>query len=331
MHKLWITAVTSETAALLLLAFGPSGMTALLGYLPLHALASATAALAAGQMLPRPYRFPRRWVWASLFGFNFFVPLIGLAATLIGVFAGHLLPQLLQPRVFMNVPRPDYTATGDEGLTRRRGAAARAQLMNPSAPQGARVEALMAVGSTGAPSTGALLRGLLADPNDELRLLAYGMLDRREKEISSGLARERKLLESAEEIDDRDAVRVICGRIAQLYWELVYQDLVQGDTAKFAQEQTLIYAERALRDDATDGARWLLIGRVQMRRDDLRAADNALLQALAYGMPRRSVLPYLAQLRFAQRRYDDVRRALLELGGEPGSETLSAMQQYWVA
>jgi hypothetical protein len=48
-------------------------------------------------------------------------------------------------------------------------------------------------------------------------------------------------------------------------------------------------------------------------------------------MPRRSVLPYLAQLRFAQRRYDDVRRALLELGGEPGSETLSAMQQYWVA
>jgi len=331
MSRLWIAALTSESLALLALAYGASGLTALLGYLPLHALASAAAAVAASQLMPRPYRSPRRWVWASLFGFNFFVPLIGLAATLIGVLAGSLFPQLLQARVFVNVARPDYTASGDEGIKRPRGAAARAQLLNPSAPQAARVEALLSVGDTGAAASGGLLRGLLADPNDELRLLAYGMLDRREKDISGGLARERRLLATAEEIDDRDAVRVICGRIAQLYWELVYQDLAQGDTARFALEQVLIFAERALRDDAGDGARWLLIGRAQMRRGDLRAADRALSQALAYGLPRRTVLPYLAELRFAQCRYEDVRKAMLELGGQPGSETLAAMQQYWVA
>ena len=331
MPKLWIGAVTSEALALLLLAYGESALAALLGYLPLHALASALAAVAAGLLLPRSYRLPRRWVWASLFGFNFFVPIIGLAATLIGVLAGSLFPLLLQPRVFVSVPSPDYTAAGDEGLKRPRGAAARAQLLNPNAPQGARVEALLSVGSTGAAASGGLLRDLLADANDELRLLAYGMLDRREKEISGSLARERRLLATAEEIDDRDTVRVICGRIAQLYWELVYQDLAQGDTARFALAQVLVFAERALRDDAGDGARWLLICRAQMRRRDLGAADRALRQALAYGLPRRTVLPYLAELRFAQRRYDEVRKAMLELGGQPGSETLSAMQQYWVA
>jgi hypothetical protein len=331
MLKLWITAVTSESVALLLLAHGETGLAALLGYLPLHGVASAAAAFAAGRLLPRPYRHPRRWVWASMFGFNFFVPVIGLAATLVGVFAGNLFPQLLQPRVFVNVPRPDYTATDEAALNRPRGAAARAQLLNPGAPEGARVEALLAVGSTGATATGGLLRELLADPNDDLRLLAYGMLDRREKEISGGLARERRLLATAEEIDDRDAVRVICGRIAQLYWELVYQDLAQGDTARFALEQTLIFSERALRDDASDGARWLLIGRAQMRRGDLRAASLAFRQSLAYGMPRRAVLPYIAELRFAQRRYTEVRSAMLELGNQPGSEALAAVQQYWVA
>jgi hypothetical protein len=330
MPKLWIAALTSESLALLLLAYGDSALAALLGYLPLHATASALTALAAGQLLPRTYRLPRRWVWASLFGFNFFVPVIGLAATLIGVLAGSLFPLLLRPRVFVDVARPAYTADGDEGLRRPRGAAARAQLLNPNAPQGARVEALLAVGGSGAGAIGGLLRDLLADPNEELRLLAYGMLDRREKEISAGLARERRLLATAEEIDDRDTVRTISGRLAQLYWELVYQDLAQGDTARFALEQVLVYAERALRDDAGDGSRWLLIARAQMRRADLRAADNALRQALAYGLPRRSVLPYLAELRFAQRRYADVRKAMLELGGEPGSETLAAMQQYWV-
>lgn len=331
MPKLWIAAVSSESLALLLLAYGESALAALLGYLPLHAAASAFAAAAAGLLLPRPYRLPRRWVWASLFGFNFFVPVIGLAATLIGVLAGSLFPLLLQPRVFIDVPRPDYTASGDEDARRPRGAAARAQLLNPGAPPDARVQALLAVGDASAAAVGGLLRGLLADPDDELRLLAYGMLDRREKQIAADLARERRLLATAEEIEDRDAVREICGRIAQLYWELVYQDLAQGDTARFALEQTLIFAERALRDDAGDGARWLLIGRAQLRRGDPDAADYALRAALAHGLPRNAALPYLAELRFAQRRYAEVRRAMLELGGRPGSATLAAMQQYWVA
>lgn len=329
--KLWIGAVGAESAGLAWLLLAPAAPAALAGYLPLHALASAAAAVAAGRLLPRPYRQPRRWVWASLFGFNFFVPVIGLAATLIGVAGGHLLPLLLAPRVFGEVPRPQFTAAGDEGVARRRGAAARAQLMNPQAPQASRVEALLAVGAVGTPATGGLLRELLADANDEVRLLAYGLLDRREKEISAALARNRRLLALAEEIDDRADAREICGRIAQLYWELVYQDLASGDTARYALEQTLVFAERALGDDAGDGARWLLIARAHLRRRDLAAAEHALRQAAACRLPRRSVLPYLAELRFAQRRYDEVRRSLLELGGRPGSETLAAMQQYWVA
>jgi hypothetical protein len=329
--RLWIGAVGAESAGLAWLLLAPTAPAALAGYLPLHALASAAAAVAAGRLLPRPYRQPRRWVWASLFGFNFFVPVIGLAATLIGVAGGHLLPLLLAPRVFGEVPRPQFTAAGDEGVARRRGAAARAQLMNPQAPQASRVEALLAVGAAGTPATGGLLRELLADANDEVRLLAYGLLDRREKEISAALARNRRLLALAEEIDDRADAREICGRIAQLYWELVYQDLASGDTARYALEQTLVFAERALGDDAGDGARWLLIARAQLRRRDLAAAEHALRQAAACRLPRRSVLPYLAELRFAQRRYDEVRRTLLELGGRPGSETLAAMQQYWVA
>ena len=329
--RLWIGAVSAESAGLAWLALAPSAPVALAGYLPLHALASAAAAVAAGRLLPRPYRQPRRWLWASLFGCNFFVPVIGLAATLIGVAGGHLLPLLLAPRVFRQVPRPEFTAAGDEAFARRRGGAARAQLMNPQAPPASRVEALLAVGAAGTPATGGLLRELLADADDEVRLLAYGLLDRREKEISAALARNRRLLAAADEIDDRDDAREICGRIAQLYWELVYQDLASGDTARYALEQTLVFAERALRDDAGDGARWLLIARAQLRRRDLPAAEHALQQAAACRLPRRSVLPYLAELRFAQRRYDEVRRALLELGGRPGSETLAAMQQYWVA
>ncbi|MCX8115259.1 MAG: hypothetical protein N3D71_09330 [Burkholderiaceae bacterium] len=49
-------------------------------------------------------------------------------------------------------------------------------------------------------------------------------------------------------------------------------------------------------------------------------------------MPRRAVLPYLAELRFQQRRYAEVRKLMYELGSYPASsEQLGALQQFWAA
>jgi hypothetical protein len=43
------------------------------------------------------------------------------------------------------------------------------------------------------------------------------------------------------------------------------------------------------------------------------------------------VIPYLAELRFLQRRFADVRWLMFELGGQQGSATLTALQDYWAA
>lgn len=331
MLKLWLSAFGLESAALAWLASGQHALVVIGGYLLAHGAASAIVALIGGQLFPAAYRKPRKLVFALLFGFNLFVPMIGLAILLTGYVAGSLFPQLLKPRVFEAVAQPEFTVSSEDTAQRPRGAAARARLLNRAAPAAAREEALLAVAATGAAGSGGLLREMLADPSDDLRLLAYGMLDRREKEVSGRLAAERRLLQLAESIDDRDAARVICGRIAHLYWELVYQGLAQGDNARFALEQSLIYAERSLRDDATDGPTWLMIGRVRMARRELRAAEGAFNEALSYQMPRRSVIPYLAELRYRQRRYGDVRKLMFELGAQPGSATLTALQEFWAA
>jgi hypothetical protein len=330
MLKLWFGALGLEALALALLATRQDALIILSGYLLPHAGASALVALACAQIFPAPYRKPRALVLALLFGFNFFVPIVGLVVLLVAVVAGSLFPQLLKPRVFDAVPRPEFTVTEDAPQTLR-GAAARARLFNRAAPSAAREEALFALAANGAAGSGELLRELLADPSDDLRLLAYGMLDRREKEVSRRLAAERRLLQMAESVDDRDAARAICGRIAHLYWELVYQGLAFGDTARFALEQTLLFAERSLDDSPRDGATWLMIGRVRMLRGELRAAEGALNEALAYQVPRRTMIPYLAELRYAQRRYADVRGLMFELGGQQGSATLTALQEYWAA
>jgi tetratricopeptide (TPR) repeat protein len=331
MLKLWIPALTAESAALLLAARGEAALATLIAFLALHAAASALIAVAIGLLFPPAYRRPRRWVWATLFGLNFFVPVIGLFVSFVGVVAGTLFPQLLKPKVFNRVAAPEFTATRDYDLTRLRGGAVRARLREQSVPSNARVEALLAIGSAATPASGAVLREMLADPADDMRLLAYGLLDRREKSISEQLVRERSVLAAAEDIGDRDTARLVHHRIGQLYWELVYQDLVQGDMQRYALEQALIHTEQALDGTAADGARWLLIGRIRLKRGELREARAALAAALEHGMPRRNVLPYLAEVRFLQRRYADVRKLMYELGAQPASEQLSALQQFWAA
>jgi tetratricopeptide (TPR) repeat protein len=329
--KLWLPALTAEASALLLLARGAAARETLIAFFALHAVASALIALALALLFPRPYRRPRRWVWASLFGLNFFVPVIGLVASFIGVVAGALFPQLLKPAVFRRVAAPDYTATRDYDLTRLRGAAVRARLREQSAPAAARAEALLAIGATAAPASAAALREMLTDPVDDVRLLAYGLLDRREKSISEQLVRERSVLAAAQEIGDRDAARTVHHRIGQLYWELVYQGLVQGDMQRYALEQALIHTEQALDGSAADGARWLLIGRIRLKRGELRPAQAAFDAALEHGLSSRNVAPYLAELRFLQRRYADVRRLMYGIGAQPASEQLAALQQFWAA
>jgi hypothetical protein len=327
---LWLAAIAAEVVALALLARGRADAATLAFFLPLHAIGCVLLAITIGMKFPPAYRRPRRYLWALLFGVNFFVPLIGLAASVLGVIGGTLFPNLLKPTAFRRVVEPDFTATRDYDLTRLRGGAVRARLRTQAMPAQARFEALLAIGANHSPAASAALREMLTDQVDDMRLLAYGLLDRREKEIAEALARERLILEAAQGVGDRDAARPVFGRIGQLYWELVYQELVQGDMATYATEQALIHTEQALRGDSADGPRWLLIARVRMRRGELREADAAFGAALEYGMRRIAVLPYLAELRYRQRRYADVRRLMYELGDQPAA-TLHAMQQYWAA
>jgi hypothetical protein len=330
MVRLWFAAFTLEAVALWLLSRDTAGAAALLAFLTVHGGASAVAAVAVALLFPTGLRRPRRWLWSLLFGLNFFVPVIGIVTSSIGAVAGTLFPRLLKPDYFRRVAPPEYTPERVFSLAGTRGDAARARLRNSRLDPAARVTALMAVAGQARPGTGALLREMLADPVEDLRLLAYGLLDRREKAISERLIRERNALE---QITDPVEQHATAARVAQLFWELVYQDLVQGDMATYALDQAQRYALLAVegRHGKGAGGVWLLLARIGLRRGALDAAEDALDRAAAAAMPRAALVPYLAELRFKQRRYGEIAALMYELGNQPMSGSLAAVQQYWAA
>lgn len=331
MLKLWLSAFGLESGAFGALAAGLPDAWAFLAFLLLHAGAAACIAVAAGLMFPGALRRPRRWLWSLLFGLAFFVPAVGLLCILAGVYSGWLFPARGPRARFSQVESPQFESEREGDLGPLRGSAIRAQLRDRTAAPERRVQALIMLGETAPQSAAPLLHEVLADPHEDMRMLAYGMLDRREKAISEQLDRARRELTTAQSTGNAgDTVRAL-RMIANLYWELVYQSLAQGDMERYALGEARTHARRALELAPRDGPTWMLLARVELRRSQLATADAALSAALACGVSREQVVPYLAELRFRQGRVNEVSGLMYELGRQPATGPLAALQQYWAA
>ena len=309
-----------------LLFIGSHSLALLASYLMLHAAGSGFLALFLSLVIPTQYQRPRQWVLVYLFAFNFFMPIVGLLCVTIGLLLGFWLPRRHGRSEFEVMSNPRFTTHRNHEGTGFRGGQVRAQLGNSMAPLDQRMKALAAVQDTPARATGSLLRTLLADPTDDIRLLAYGILDGKEKHITARILENRHLLNEAHDPLEQSRLNKL---IAELYWELIYQDLVQGDMRNFSADQVRKYANEALQVAQDDAGLWFLLTRLELFSGRVEAAEHALFQAQRGNFARERLLPYFAELRFLQRRFDEVRMLFDELADRPGVPALAQSRRFW--
>lgn len=326
MLKSWLGAAGFELGSLVILLSNTTSQAALAAYFAAHAAGSALLALALLPMVPARYARPRRWLLAFLFAFSFFVPIAGLVCVVGGLVFALVLPRFSPAESFGKVAAPRFTTHRNAEGTGFRGGQVRAQLADDAAPVATRLTALSAVQNTPARMTGGILRELLADPIDDVRLLAYGMLDGKEKAISARILDAREALKSLTAPED---LRRTHRQIAELYWELVYQNLVQGDMLKFAAGEARRHARAALDVDSDDAGLWFILGRLGLAVDALDEAGEAFERASAQGFARERLLPYLGELLFRQRRHSEVRALFGELRGKAAAPALLPLRRYW--
>lgn len=141
-----------------------------------------------------------------------------------------------------------------------------------------------------------LLRRALRDADDEVRLLAYALIQQREQAIDQELRAASGRLETARATEAPRWHR----RIAALEYELVWTGLVQGDARRHLLESAYGHAEKA-RTQTPDPSLELLRGRIALALGAFDEAGEAFRVSVAAGLPERVVAPYLAELAFAAR------------------------------
>ena len=299
----------------------------LIAFLGVHGLASLCLAVVLTIVLPPSMRRPGAAVMTLLFAFSFFIPVLGLIGMVIGAFVSKFLPRLVPELPYAEIPPIEFefppreirerTKYGEGGLTSR--------LKDAGVPKEARFKSLLALQGMPARIANPLLQDMLGDPADEVRLVAYGILDNQEKQINQHIHEEILKLRAA---DSKEMQLIALRRLAELYWELVYGGLVHGDVRDHAMGETERYLNQAMQVAPDDAGLWFLKGRMLLFRRDA-SAEAALHRAVANGLEESRVLAYLGQIAFERRDYQEVRRIFSSLSEAQFAPRLKQAVKYW--
>jgi len=314
----WNTLAAKTNTQLLLACFG------------LQAIAALLIAAGGVRLMPPGYRTPRVPLFGYLWVANFAVPFGGAICTLGALVVGTKLPRRERHLPIEQVNEPAFAASHTGTVSYGRGARLKAELQNADLDTSFRMTALLAMQSMPARTVSPLLQSMLADPLDDIRLLAYGILDNREKGLTQRILAERAKLDGkSQPAATGDERRAANKALAELYSELIYEHLVKGDVYRNAADQADAYANAALEADPADASLWRLRGRLALDRGDLDAAADMLQRAIDAGFPRERMLPYLAEVAYLRHDYPRVRELLAEVDRHGTLPTLRPLLDYW--
>jgi hypothetical protein len=299
-------------------------------FFALHAAGSLGCAFALLRWMPRLLR--RRAASGYLFfaAMCFFIPVLGALALFGGLVVPTLLPhkhKVETPLVSTEIPdlpyrplivgsQPIYGAMGLVGVIRHANDAA------------IRVRAVMATRQLSDQYAIPILQVALRDPVDDVRLLAYALLDGKERAIYANIKTQTARLGDA----PKSTHGSVHKRLAQEYWELVYLGLAQGEVLAHVLTSGLKHAQEALEALPNDAGLHFLLGRMLGAQNKPPEAAAAYDRAEALGLPKRALLSYRAELAFRTRRFEEIPELLRELPPESKKRMpMAAVVDYWGA
>lgn len=321
-------AVLSQAMAVLVL-WQPMGMVdPLLGFFIWQVLAAFMAAWFVLTALPSHYNRLGGLAFAHAFAICLFLPVAGLALFLVLLLVSAVFPAPRRHADFAVVENPEFVTYLISRVNHGMGARLRARLENPNVSTDDRLSAMAAFRYLPPHITGGILVDLLSDETEEIRLLAYGIFDMAEKAIVQEILLAREKMAGA--VTSMESA-YISSRLAELHWELIYQNFVRGEVRRYTLERVEQYAHEALELNSRDANMWYLLGRCALFGNNPEDAETFFSRARRNQFPSGRLLPWLGEAAFLRRDYRKIRELLAPLNDSgTTSSMLQPVVRYWV-
>ncbi len=292
----------------------------------LHALASAMLSGCCFFYLPADYRRSNQLSVVSLIvTFTFFIPLIGSFIVIAGMALPlrHQQPAKKSSWHAYDVLKLPYQPVDldPNAMTRRAGLIP--LLYRVADPQW-RKEALLGCRGLDDKQAIPILRTALADPADEVRLLAHLLLTSKERKLSQQLDHLLNLDKDPDPDGDRQE------KLAGLYWDFVYLELSTGEVAQHLLHQALSCIQAAIAS-LPSASRYLLRARLQIALGQLQEAKESLSAAHNLGMPQDNIAIHYAEIAFREGCYKEVKSQLDSLTPlKRQIYPINKLQEFWL-
>ncbi len=278
-------------------------------------------------MLPEIYSTNKDNLFLFFFSICFFIPYLGVIGLYTAWLAGLNWPQAVTRDIYdltKEPPLPYHPLKISEKNIY--GQAGLAGVIKNAASPDKRLKAIMATRQLDDRDAVPILRLALKDPVDDIRLLAYSMLDAKEEKINSGIqAIEKTLPKSKGSTKAR-----LHKEIANHYWELSYLGLAQGDVMNHVLNQSCDNLGIAIDLEPDDAGSCFESGRVLLRLGRQKEAMDRFTEAMKYGISANDVLPYMAEAEFNMKNYKHVKLLLNKLPEEAKQiPSLNKITDFW--
>lgn len=327
-RALWLLGSVLADAGLLASPWLHSSSThAYLAVLSTHALASAMATEFCIGHVPRELLGRRFFLRLLLFNFAFIAPMLGAIgmAYVLHITLGreHRRSAKLQ---HASMALPEYDVQGPPAQRSAQGSI-RSRL-DSSVPDAVRMQSLLTLQAVPQRVANPILENLLGDSTDDIRMVAFGMLDAEEKKINGSIALEMDALARANSQEQRHSS---LRKLAELHWELVYASLASGELRDhiLATAQGYIQEALALPLPKHSGLLYLQ-ARIMMGQGRLEQAQDLFQQALHAGHPAVSVYPYLGEIAYLQREFAVVTEYMRLLAQLRAAKKSGQTVDYWL-
>lgn len=259
--------------------------------------------------LPKYFTNISRWFFLLIFLLCLAIPLFGIVISsfiIIVIYRGRAqfraYTETVDTTINLKHIKPVFSQYGEGG--------AMMYLLKNTQSVVKRTDALLVLGRVALSKINKIMYELLADRSDEIRLLAFNILDYQESIIADDVDNLLALINPNDPNKYNQAKYE--KNLAILYWELIYQSLTLHELQDAMVKQAENYALSAaviLKDDFNLKA---LLGRIYLFLKQLNMAKIEFEKALEANISPPKVLPYLAEIEFKQQNYIAVKNYLTQ-------------------
>lgn len=276
-------------------------------YLFINGCASAIIAILLWHCLPKKFQQPKWSIILWFFSISMCMPIAGILFVIIATILSYWFERKTPEKVIQAVFAPVFmrekistpTAFGESGAWVR--------LHSGSVTSIDKMQAMFAANAAQVTRMNNLNLDMLRADDDQLRLYAFGLINKQSKKIDQQISKLKQQLDENHAAIDRAKVNK---SLAFLYWEMVFAKLVQDDLLIYSLNKAIQYSFASLKQIPDDMGLWVLLGRIYFYQKEYSKAKEAFEKAEKLRAPYEKILPYLAELSFMERDFVKVRKYL---------------------